>query len=67
MSELQQTKRELLEVLDRIPVSGSFEGAELAQRASSLIEKFKELKSRELQLDTLPAETAPTTSEDSSG
>jgi hypothetical protein len=59
MSELQQTKKELIEVLDQIPASGSFEGADLAQRASSLIEKFKELKVKEMQLHSLASAPAP--------
>ncbi len=53
MSELQQAKKELIDVLDRIPVSGSFEGAELAQRASSLVDKIRELKAQEFQFTTL--------------
>ncbi len=64
MSELQKTKEALIEVLDRIPASGSFEGADLAQQVSSLIEKFKELKAKEMRFNSLasvpalePAET----------
>jgi hypothetical protein len=59
MSELQQTKRELIEVLDQIPASGSFEGADLAQRASSLIEKFKELRVKEIQLHSITSAHGP--------
>jgi hypothetical protein len=65
MSELQKTKRELIEVLDRIPASGSFEGADLAQKASHLIEKFKELKAMELQLHGLASAPAPEQAENS--
>jgi len=67
MSELQQTKKELIEVLDRIPASGSFEGADLAQRASSLIERFKELKAKETRLNSLASAPAPEPAENSSG
>jgi hypothetical protein len=59
MSELQKTKKELIEVLDQIPASGSFEGADLAQKASSLIEKFKVLKAREMQFHSLVSAPSP--------
>jgi hypothetical protein len=58
MSELRQTKKELIEVLDQIPASGSFEGADLAQRVSSLIEKIKELKAKEMHLHSLASAPA---------
>jgi hypothetical protein len=60
MSELQKTKQELKEVLDRIPASGSFEGADLAQQASNLIERLKELKTKETQLHSLASAPTPT-------
>lgn len=65
MSELQHTKKELIEVLDQIPASGSFEGADLAQRASILIEKFKELKAKEIQLHSLASAPGPAPAENS--
>jgi hypothetical protein len=65
MSELQKTKKELIEVLDQIPASGSFEGADLAQKASSLIEKFKELKAKEWQIHNLASAPAPSAAESS--
>jgi bacterioferritin (cytochrome b1) len=48
MSELDKTKRELIEVLDKIPGSGSFEGAELMRRAD-------ELTDRVIALNSLPS------------
>jgi hypothetical protein len=53
MSELQKTKKELIQILDQIPASGSFEGADLAQKASDLIEKLNQLKANKTQLHTL--------------
>jgi hypothetical protein len=48
MSELQKTKQELIEVLDQIPTSGSFEGADLALKASDLLEKWRQLKAQKM-------------------
>ena len=45
MSELDKTKRELIEVLDKIPGSGSFEGAELVRKAAVLTDKMVALNS----------------------
>jgi len=45
MTELDKTKEELIEVLDRIPASGSFEGAELARKVTELTEKMVALNS----------------------
>jgi hypothetical protein len=44
MSEMEKTKKELIQILDRIPASGSFEGADLAVKASDLIERLNQLK-----------------------
>ena len=45
MTELDKTKEELIEVLDRIPASGSFEGAELARKVTALTDKMLALNS----------------------
>ncbi len=57
MTELQETQKQLDEVLDRIPITGSFESARLAKQASKLADKIVELcadgnapYNRELQL-----------------
>jgi hypothetical protein len=44
MSEREQIKKELIEVLNQIPASGSFEGLELANKATELADKFFALK-----------------------
>jgi hypothetical protein len=49
MSELQKTKKELIEILDQIPASGSFEGADLALKASALITRLNQLKAEQMQ------------------
>jgi len=46
MSELEKTKNELRESLERIPASGSFEGARLATRVSELAVIYANLVSQ---------------------
>jgi len=43
MSELEKTKKEMIEILERIPGSGSFEGAELATRVAELMDQYNAL------------------------
>jgi hypothetical protein len=45
VSEIEATKRDLKEILERIPASGSFEGARLATLASRLAVKYANLVS----------------------
>jgi hypothetical protein len=61
MTELDKTKEELIEVLDKIPASGSFEGAELARKVTALTEKMVALNSlpsaHDVEDAAAPAET----------
>jgi hypothetical protein len=43
MSDIEQTRKELKEILAKIPASGSFEGARLATQASQLAVKYADL------------------------
>jgi hypothetical protein len=45
MSELEKTKKEMITILEQIPASGSFEGAELVLKVSELSKKWRELAS----------------------
>ncbi len=47
MSEREKIRKELIEVLNQVPASGSFEGLELAKKASELADKFFALKTLE--------------------
>jgi hypothetical protein len=59
MSELQKTKKELIQILDQIPASGSFEGADLAMKASVLIERLNQLKVEKSLFQTQASAPAP--------
>jgi hypothetical protein len=58
MSQIEQTRRELKELLAKIPGSGSFEGARLATQVSQLAVKYADLVSRSPSEGLM--ETAPT-------
>ena len=45
MSELDKTKQEMIQILEQIPVSGSYESAKLAVRISELSKKITALNS----------------------
>ncbi len=43
MTQLEKAREQLDEILDKIPASGSFEGARLAKEASKVADKISEL------------------------
>jgi hypothetical protein len=63
MSERDETKQEMIRILERIPASGSFEAADLAVKVSELSRKWLSLNSMP---ESEPSESAMASSATSS-
>ena len=59
MSDVEKKKKEMIDILERIPQSGSFHRVELTKQVSELMEQYNALVAAQYQLKTLASAPEP--------